>query len=97
MTRFAKILLVLIIILSGLAVHLRNDQAVLFDYYLGSIELPFSLFMILALCTGAVLGILATLPHLLRLKQEKARLLRKVKFSEKELDNLRVIPVKDQY
>jgi len=97
MSRFISLLLVLAVILSGLAVHLRNDQPVLFDYYLGSVELPFSLFIILSLCAGALLGILASLPHLFRLKREKARLLRQVRLAEKELDNLRIDPVKDPY
>jgi putative membrane protein len=95
MLRILKFLFFLVIVLSGLALHLRNDQPVLFDYYLGSVELPFSLFLILALCTGALLGIAASLPTLMKLSKEKAGLVMRVKLSEKELNNLRVIPVKN--
>jgi lipopolysaccharide assembly protein A len=95
MLRIIKILLFILIILSALAVHLRNDQAVNFDYYLGNVELPFSLFLVTAVCFGAVLGIMAILPSLIRLEREKSSLSSKIRLTEKELDTLRIIPVKD--
>lgn len=95
MLRIIKILLFILIILSALAVHLRNDQAVSFDYYLGSVALPFSLFLVTAVCFGAVLGIMAILPSLIRLEREKSSLSSKIRLTEKELDTLRIIPVKD--
>jgi len=95
MLRILKFIFVLVLVIFGLAVHLRNDQSVIFDYYLGSIELPFSLFLIASLCFGALLGIIASLPTLLRLKGEKASLAVRLKMNEKELSNLRVIPVKN--
>ncbi len=95
MLRIIKIFLFILIILSALAVHLRNDQAVSFDYYLGTIDLPFSLFLVTAVCLGVVLGILAILPSLIRLEREKSSLSSKIRLTEKELDTLRIIPVKD--
>ena len=95
MLRIIKIFLFILIILSALAVHLRNDQAVSFDYYLGTIDLPFSLFLVTAVCLGVVLGILAILPSLIRLEREKSNLSSKIRLTEKELDTLRIIPVKD--
>lgn len=95
MLRIIRFLFVFLIILSGLAIHLRNDQAVLFDYYLGSIELPFSLFLIGALIIGTVLGIVACLPALMRLSQENRALTARIRISEKELDNLRTIPTRN--
>jgi len=95
MLRIIKILLFILIILSALAVHLRNDQSVSFDYYLGSVDLPFSLFLVTAVCLGAVLGMIAILPSLIRLEREKSSLSSKMRLTEKELDTLRIIPVKD--
>lgn len=97
MSRILKFLLFLVIVIIGLAVHLRNDQSVIFDYYLGSVESAFSLFLILAMCAGAILGILAGLPLILKLRRENSRLASRARLYEKELDNLRVIPVRDNY
>ena len=36
MLRVMRLLFVILVMLTGLAVHLRNDQTVLFDYYLGT-------------------------------------------------------------
>lgn len=95
MLRIIRLLFVILVVLGGLAIHLRNDQSVLFDYYLGSIEGPFSLFLIITLVTGAILGILACLGRLLRLQREKSALLARIRVIEKELNNLRIIPVRN--
>lgn len=95
MLRIIKILLFIFIIIIALAVHLKNDQLVTFNYYLGSIDLPFSLFIVVAICIGAVLGVMSILPNLIRLEREKSRLNSKIRLTEKELDTLRIIPVKE--
>ncbi len=74
-----KIVLVLIVILIGLAFHLRNEQLVVVDYYLGNNEMPLSLALVVALFIGAVLGALSGLPILIKLKRDKARLGRQLK------------------
>jgi lipopolysaccharide assembly protein A len=95
MSRAVKLGLILIIFLFGLALHLKNDQIIGFHYYAGSIDMPFSFFLVLALITGAILGILACLPLILALKRENARLSRQTALAEREINNLRVIPVRD--
>lgn len=95
MLRVLRLLFVILVMLTGLAVHLRNDQTVIFDYYLGTFETPLSLLLILALITGALLGVLACLPGLLRVKREKRTLQARIRVIEKELNELRVIPVRN--
>jgi len=95
MSRVLKLFLVLVVFLVGFAFHLRNDQFVQLDYYVGVINIPFSLWVVLTLGLGALLGILVSLPMILKLKRENTRLLKRVKISEKEINNLRTIPVKD--
>lgn len=97
MSRLLKLSLVLVVFLIGLAFHLRNDQFVNFNYYLGSFDLPFSFFMVLALGLGAVLGVLACMPLVLTLKRENMKLSKQVSLAAREIDNLRVIPVKDSH
>lgn len=97
MSRILKIVLVILVMLAGLAFHLRNDHAVDLDFYLGVINLPLSLYVIGALCFGAILGVLTALPRLIRLRRENSRLQKHLRISEKELNNLRVIPVRDSH
>lgn len=96
MSRIAKLILVLAILLFGLAFHLKNNQAIELDYYIGTtMPLPLSLIVVLVLMLGALLGVLSSLPLIIKLKQQKHRLERQIKNSEKEINNLRVMPVKD--
>lgn len=95
MLRIIRFILVFLIVITGLAIHLRNDQSVVFDYYLGSIDLPFSFFLIMALVGGTMLGFIACLPGLLHLRKENRFLKSQIRNSEKELDNLRMIPARN--
>jgi putative membrane protein len=97
MSRILKFCFVLLVLLVGLAFHMRNDQLVDLDFYLGVISLPFSLYVIAAICLGTLLGWLAVMPRLIALKRENARLQKHIRVNEKELNNLRVIPVKDTH
>ena len=85
MSRTVKLAFVLLVMLAGLAFHLRNDQLVKMDLYVVSWELWFSLWIIIALALGAGLGALALLPRLLRSRHENARLARQIKNREAEL------------
>ncbi len=95
MSYIVRLALVFIVLLFGLAFHLKNNQTIILDYYIGTIELPFSLIMVLVLCVGALLGLLASLPIIIKLKQQKNRLEKQIKKSEEEINNLRVIPIRD--
>ncbi|MFQ5659206.1 MAG: lipopolysaccharide assembly protein LapA domain-containing protein [Gammaproteobacteria bacterium] len=95
MSRFLIIILFIFILFFGLIFHLHNPERVVFDYFISSGEFYFSVLMALSFAAGAILGMLANLPLIVRLKRERARLLKQVKVSEKEINNLRAIPVKD--
>jgi len=97
MLRILRLCIILAVLFSGFAFHLRNDQLVVMDYYIGTFDLPFSLFIVIALCFGAILGILASLPGLFKLRREKRKLQSQIKLSEKEVNNLRVMPMKDMH
>ncbi len=95
MSRLLKVCFFIVIVFMGLIFHMKNDQLVELNYYVNSIPVSFSLVIVLTLCIGALLGVLASLPMILKLKHENAKLIRQVKMTEKEINNLRVIPVKD--
>ncbi len=95
MSRIAKLILLFVILLLGLAFHLKNNQLIELNYYLGSVELSLSLMIVIALGLGSVLGILASLPLVIKLKRQQMKLNKQVQNTEKEINNLRVLPVKD--
>jgi len=85
--------------LLALSFALMNVNEVKLSYYLGSIEAPLSLIVVLSLAIGASLGVSALLGLVLRLKREnftlKNKLDKTIKQSEKELHSLRSLPLKD--
>ena len=76
---YLKLALALLVLLGGLAFHVRNGQPVTIDFYLASYEIPLSMVVALALLTGAILGVLAGLPTRIRLQRDKAKLGRELK------------------
>ena len=95
MSRLVKLCIFLFVLSLGLIFHLRNDQMVLMDYYIGVLELPFSFVVVFVLSIGVVLGIVVSIPARIKLKTENARLLKQLNVTEKEITALRVLPVKD--
>jgi putative membrane protein len=95
MSRILIPILVLVVILLGVVFHLRNDQLIILDYFLGSSESYFSIWLVGSFAIGAILGMLTVIPTILKSKREILRLQRDLKMNEKEINNLRVMPVKD--
>jgi len=97
MSRILILALIFAVILLGMVFHLRNDQLVILDYLVGSSKFYFSVWLVCAFTIGALSGLISSTPLILRIKRENARLLKRVRNSEKELNNLRVLPVKDTH
>lgn len=66
------------VLIAGIAFHLRNDVPVTLDFYSGSVSLPFSVWLLLALTVGVVLGLLACLPALVGNRVQIGRLRRRL-------------------
>lgn len=95
MRRLLGFVVILIVILFGLSFSLLNANRVDVDYYFGSVAAPLSLVLVAALIIGAVIGVLTTLGMLLGKQREVHRLRRRVRDSEKELSELRRLPLKE--
>jgi uncharacterized membrane protein YciS (DUF1049 family) len=85
----------LLLVVAALALAVVNEDPITLNYYLGTVEIATSLALVIALTCGAVLGVSVSLLVVLRQKLENARLRHDLKLKEKELGNLRTIPVKD--
>ncbi|MFV8835208.1 lipopolysaccharide assembly LapA domain-containing protein [Aquisalimonas sp.] len=97
MRRLIGFLAILIVILFGLSFALLNASRVDVDYYFGTVGAPLSLALVVAVIIGAVIGVLTTLGMILGKQREVHRLRRRVKDTEKELNELRRLPLKDNH
>ncbi len=94
--KYFSIILSLLIFIVSLVFFLKNNQMIVFNYLIASQEIALSLLLFISLSIGALLGILAWLPKVFSLKHRITKLEKQVKLTEKELDNLRVMPMKDR-
>jgi len=93
--RALKLTISLLISLLIIVFALVNAQSVQFNYLLGKIQMPFSLAMLIALSIGTLIGMLWTASWLLKQRSNTHELSKKVNLLQKEIDNLRAMPVKD--
>lgn len=97
MRRFVYLVLTLMVVIFGIVFAVLNADTVQLNYYLGSVELPLSLVIMLAMIVGAVLGIFASLSFIIGSRRNLSKLKRSVAVAEKEIVNLRNIPIKDEH
>jgi len=97
MSKLIYTVLVLLIVLIGVIFAVLNAESVQFNYYFGSQQLPLSLAIVLSMLVGAILGVLASMKLILRSRREIARLRKTSEMAEKEIANLRAIPIKNTH
>ena len=90
-----KLIFIIFLLLLGLVFHVKNHQLVTLNYYVGEVQLSFSIIIVLAVCVGVLLGILASIPIIIRNKKLNSRLKKEIKHREKEINNYRITPTKD--
>lgn len=95
--RIMSFLFLLIIVLIGVTFATLNADMVTVHYYLGSYTMPLSLLLVLVLALGSVLGMLVVFWLLLKVKIKNYRLRQRLKLTEKEIENLRAIPLQDKH
>lgn len=95
MKRIIGFIFFLLVLVFGLFFGLLNAEPVEVNYYFGTREMPLSLILVMMLVAGALLGALAGLGLVLREKREIHRLRREIRVTEKELTNLRSLPLKE--
>lgn len=96
MGRLVGTTIVLLVIAIGLSFAALNAESVQVKYYLGETSAPLALVVVLALSIGAVLGVLASLGIVLNQKRRIGKLRRTLAVHEREIRNLREIPIKDR-
>ena len=97
MTRIIGLIFILVVLLFGLSFAALNAGPVQIHYFFGTRQAPLSLILVLAFVFGALFGTMFNLGVMLRLKRQISRLRKEVTFTEKEVKNLRTLPVKDRH
>ncbi len=70
-----------------------NDALVTFDYLLGDFQWPVSYLLLAAFASGMTVVLLLFLPFLIKTRAQKRRTRKKMAEMEKELANLRTLPL----
>lgn len=94
--RILTYILILIIVLCGMLFATLNSQMVTVDFYFSQTNLPLSLMLVLFFTFGALLGLLVGTLLVVRAKMQNYRLKQRLSLAEKEIANLRAIPLQDK-
>lgn len=96
MKRLFYLLLILLLLVVGVTFSLKNPQEVAIDYYFGlSWSGPMSWLLLVVLAVGSFLGVLLTFTWVLRSQRRLSQARKAIRKMEQEVNNLRVVPIKD--
>jgi len=97
MKRIIFLVVFLLVAIVGLSFALMNAETVTLSYYFGTVTAPLSIVVVVSVALGTLLGLSASMGMVLGLKQEIARLRRSIRNTEREVANLRALPLKDKH
>ncbi len=95
MLRLLGIIIIIALVMLGLSFAVLNAEEVQLNYYLGTVAIPLSMALVSTLALGVLLGVLVSISLVVGLKRRNVQLQRKVDMAEREVSNLRAIPIKD--
>jgi putative membrane protein len=97
MVKIVYLFLFLVLVIFGIVFAVLNAEPVQLNYYFGSKEVALSLVLVLAMIVGALLGIIASTSMIISNRREVVKLRKAVQLAEKEVANLRAIPIRDNH
>ena len=95
--RVMSLFIFLVIAILGVSFATLNAEMVNVNYYFGTKSLPVSVVIVGSLGLGLFLGLIFSFFKLIKLKSENMRLKSRAKMVEKEVENLRAIPLKNEH
>ena len=95
--RILMVLFYLILIVIGVSFSVLNAQPVEINLYFKSFSLPISILLIIVFAVGLIWGLVFFACRYLKLKISYSRLREQLTLCEKEVKNLRSIPLQDQH
>lgn len=85
----------LVLILVGVSFAALNASSVQVNFYYATLKMPISVLMTIMLGVGMILGFLLFFYRYWRLKTEHRKVKNQLRMTEKEIKNLRAIPLSD--
>lgn len=95
--RIVMTIFYLLLIIVGVSFAALNAMSVQVNFYFTTLKMPISVLMILMLGVGILLGFFLFLCRYWRLKGEHRKIKNQLRLTEKEIKNLRAIPLQDQH
>jgi lipopolysaccharide assembly protein A len=95
--RIISSIFLLLILLTGIAFACLNAEPVSVNYFVGHVKIALSWVLFGAFSVGCLIGLFVGAIICWRLKREKDRLSHRVRLAEKEVENLRVLPLRDSH
>lgn len=95
--RLLHLLTIIIMLLVGVSFAALNASSVDLNLYITSIHVPVSLMIVFAMGIGMFLGFFLLFFKYLRLKSTNKKLNNRIEIAEKEIENLRAIPLQDKH
>jgi len=95
MSKLFLIVFLVVVLVIAVSFSVINAHDVRLNYYLGELDLPLSFLVVAALILGSILGAMAMVKPILRQKLEIAKLRKEIKVNQKEITNLRSLPMKE--
>lgn len=94
--RIISYLFIIIIVIFGMTFAALNSESVTINYYFAQSTLPISLLLVLVFALGCFVGMAVGLWLLIKEKVHSYRLKQRLQFADKEIENLRAIPLQDK-
>ena len=95
--RLLMMIFYLVLVVIGVSFAVLNANSATLNLYFTNITVPISLLVTLIFCLGIILGFILGLFKYWRLKLTLSKLKAQLKLTEKEIRNLREIPLKNQH
>lgn len=95
--RILMIIFYIVLIIVGVSFAALNATSVPVNFYFITLTIPISVLMALTLGVGMLVGCFLFLCKYWRLKAEHRKMKNQLKLTEKEIKNLRAIPLQDQH
>ncbi len=91
--RIISIFFVVAIVIFGMTFATLNSESVTINYYIDQSTLPLSLLLVIVFALGCLLSFIVGLWFILKSKIQIYRMRNKLSLAEKEIENLRAIPL----
>lgn len=95
--RIVMLVIYVLIIIIGLSFAALNASSVPVHFYFKTVSMPISVLMTIMLGIGILIGFILFIGRYWRLKIQYHQIRSQLKLTEKEIKNLRSIPLQDQH